>query len=364
MRTQYGSGTDAVRTECGSNANEDSGPMAEARLTSVVPVIDVQSLMAPGRVRDGAVAAIGRAAAEWGFFQIVGHGVPTTHRERLFRAQAAFFALPDAEKQRVIRSADNARGWNPGEFTKNRRDAKELFDFGHQPDRDAPPDAAVNRVDDGWNQFPELPGFAEAVWRWYGYCEALSMILLRALAESLGLDGEETERALGDDHTSFLRLNAYPSRDDPAPADAPDLPETGSLGIHHHTDAGVLTLLVQDGVTALQVRHGGRWELIEPIEDGFIVNIGDMLQVWSNDAFVAPEHRVLATPTGGHRQSAAYFHNPAYAARIAPHPGLTSAAPDRAAHYRPFTWGEFRRARADGDYADLGEEVQIARYRI
>jgi isopenicillin N synthase-like dioxygenase len=320
--------------------------MAEAAPISAVPVVDVQALYAGGRVRAGAVDALGRAAAEWGFFQIVGHGVPDAHRQRLLRAQSAFFALPEARKEAVIRTADNPRGWNPGEFTKNRRDAKELYDWGQGPGADV----------DGRNRVPDLPGFEDALYRWGGYCETLSVLLLRALAEAAGLDAEGTERELAGDHTSFLRLNTYPPREDPAPPDAPDHPD-GSLGIHHHTDAGVLTLLIQDGAAALQVRHRGRWELIEPVDDGFVVNVGDMLQVWTNDAFVAPEHRVLATAAGHRRQSAAYFFNPPWDAAIAPH------VPDADARYRPFTWGEFRRARADGDYADVGEEVQIARYR-
>ena len=335
--------------------------MAEAALVSDLPIIDMQSLMAGGSVRAGAVAALDRAARERGFFQLIGHGVPPQHRERLLRAQAAFFARPLEHKLRVARDADNARGYNPGELTKNRRDAKEIFDFGHCPDPAAADDAPANRVLDGWNRFPDdLPGFREANWRWYGYCESLAMILLRAFAEALALEPDALESAFGEQHTSFLRLNHYPPQDEPAPADAPDLPAAGQLGIHHHTDAGVLTLLIQDGARALQVRENGRWQLVEPLTDAFIVNIGDMMQVVSNDRWPAPEHRVLATPQGGRRSSAAFFFNPAYEARIAP---LAATAAD-APRYRPFTWGEFRRHRADGDYADLGEEVQISQYQF
>ena len=54
------------------------------------------------------------------------------------------------------------------------------------------------------------------------------------------------------------------------------------LGIHRHTDAGLLTLLVEDGHHALQVLHAGQWRTIEPSPNAFIVNTGDMLQVLSN----------------------------------------------------------------------------------
>ena len=320
-----------------------------------IPVIDFQHLLAGGRVRAAAVDALADAAAQWGFLELRGHGVPPVHREKLFRVQRAFFDLPGAEKAKLVRTEANARGYNPGELTKNRRDAKEIFDFGHKPDPEAADDAPVNRVADGWNQFPaELPGFAAAVWRWYGYCETLSWLLLEALGEALGQPREALTEAFGAEHTSFLRLNHYPERPRGALADAPDLPD-GELGIHHHTDAGVLTLLVQEGDPGLQVRHGGAWHLVAPEDDAIVVNIGDMMQVYANDAFLAPEHRVLATRPGGRRQSAAFFFNPAYDAVIAPF----AEAP----RYRPFTWGEFRGRRAAGDYADLGEEVQIAAWR-
>lgn len=79
-----------------------------------------------------------------------------------------------------------------------------------------------------------------------------------------------------------------------------------------------------------------------------------MIQVWSNDAYQAPLHRVLAMEDG-ERFSLAYFFNPAYSAVIAP-----LQTPRR---YRDLPWGEFRRRRADGDFADYGAEVQISDYR-
>lgn len=329
--------------------------MNEPAALKSIPVLDFQHLVAGGSVRAAAIDALARAAAEWGFLELRGHGVPPVHRDKLFRVQRAFFDLPEREKMALVRTEENARGYNPGEFTKNRRDAKEIFDFGHKPDRDAADDAPANRVADGWNQFPTaLPGFEDAVWRWYGYCETLAYMLLEALGEALGRPRETLTEAFGAEHTSFLRLNRYPAREHGAPPDAPDLPD-GELGIHHHTDAGVLTLLVQEGDPGLQVRHHGAWHLVVPDDDAFVVNIGDMMQVFANDAFRAPEHRVLATRPGGARQSAAFFFNPAYDAVIAPCTGTP--------HYHPFTWGEFRGRRAAGDYADLGEEVQIAAWR-
>ena len=55
---------------------------------------------------------------------------------------------------------------------------------------------------------------------------------------------------------------------------------------HHHTDAGALTILYQDdSITSLQVFKNDEWHYIEPRKDTMVINIGDMIQVWSNDEY-------------------------------------------------------------------------------
>ena len=95
-----------------------------------------------------------------------------------------------------------------------------------------------------------------------------------------------------------------------------------------------------------------------PERDSFIINIGDMIQVWSNDRYRAPEHRVLAS-TDRARYSAPYFYNPSYDTIC--EPLVDDAAMKK---YKPVSWREFRNGRAAGDYADVGEEIQVSWYRI
>ncbi|MEO5493329.1 MAG: 2OG-Fe(II) oxygenase family protein [Sphingomonas sp.] len=135
----------------------------------------------------------------------------------------------------------------------------------------------------------------------------------------------------------------------------------GDLGVHHHTDAGAVTVLLQDGVSGLQVYRDGAWYGVSPIDGAFVINIGDMVQVWSNDLYRAPLHRVRAMDAAD-RYSIPYFYNPAYHAEVAP----LASAQDRsgAAHYSAIAWGAYRRRRADGDFADYGAEVQISDYRL
>jgi isopenicillin N synthase-like dioxygenase len=133
----------------------------------------------------------------------------------------------------------------------------------------------------------------------------------------------------------------------------------GHLGVNPHTDSGALTLLLQDEQPGLEVFHANEWHLVEPRRDALVVNIGDIVQVWSNDRYTAAQHRGLVS-ADAERFSAPFFFNPAYSTLYAPLPSTVDAQhPPR---YRPIHWGEFRSRRAAGDYADHGEYHSINHY--
>ena len=169
------------------------------------------------------------------------------------------------------------------------------------------------------------------------------------------------QQHVGTDHTSFVRLNHYPLNDLLSADEAADVTPLGDMALHHHSDAGALTILLQDEVGGLQVEHDGSWIDVEPIPDAFVINTGDMMQVWSNDRFTAALHRVAARSTRA-RSSLPYFFNPSYSCTYAPLPG--SIRPDDHPRYNPINWGEFRQARADGDFADYGTEIQISQFVV
>ena len=328
-----------------SFASIDEAPVAEASLApgASVPVIDLSE-------DDAFVAeAVGRACADWGFFQIVGHGVDPNVTEAAMAETRAFFELPKAAKRALSRSRDNPWGYYDRELTKNVRDKKEIFDIGPEP---APGDPFAGRTP--WPK--KRPSFEPAMCAYFAACESLAARLMDLVSRSLGASREAMREAFAPTHTSFLRLNFYPL-EDPLGAEADG---GADLGIHHHTDAGAVTVLMQDRVSGLQVYREGAWHTVVPLDQAFVVNIGDMVQVWSNDLYRAPIHRVLAMEAA-ERFSLPYFYNPSYEARVAP---LAAVLGDAAApRYRPINWGEFRRRRADGDFADYGSEVQISDYR-
>ncbi|HEX5788785.1 MAG TPA: 2OG-Fe(II) oxygenase family protein [Woeseiaceae bacterium] len=306
-----------------------------------VPVIDIARLD-----EADTLGAIDRACREWGFFQVVNHGIPGPLCLALVDAMHAFFAAPAPVRARIRRTRENPWGYYDSELTKNVRDWKEVFDYGPGDGGQLEP-----RWPDG------LPGFRTAVERYSDACESLAFRLLGALAANLGADAAELARAFAPAHTSFLRLNHYPVC--PVPAAPAGLTTTtaGHVGVNYHTDAGVLTLLLQDGQPGLEVYRDGCWYPIDPLAGALVVNIGDIVQVWSNDMYRAAMHRALVNPVHA-RYSAPYFFNPDYRSNYAPLPSMTG--PGRSPRYRPINWGEFRRRRADGDYADFGAEIQLS----
>lgn len=303
-----------------------------------VPVIDVH-----GFADSAWYAELDAACVSWGCFQIVNHGVAPALLDETVEAMRRFFALPRAEKLRLERTRENAWGFFDRELTKNVRDFKEIFDVGPASD-----DGAMAGSEPQWPA--GLPGFRETLEAFYAAAESVAAELVAGISSNLGMAPEYLRRAFEPTHTSFLRLNYYPV------CDAPD----AHLGISHHTDAGAVTVLLADARPGLQFSHGGAWHTVAPRPGALTVNIGDVVQVWSNDRYVAPLHRVLASVDTA-RYSAPFFYNPSYTTDYAPLPGVVSeTAP---ALYRPINWGEFRAGRAAGDYADYGEEIQIAHFR-
>jgi len=296
------------------------------------------------------VAEIRDACSDWGFFQVVNHGVDKDLLARFHEAQMGFFALDKAEKGQVRRTESNSKGWYDDELTKNKVDWKEGFDFGTQ-------DGSLDIPGlDGHNQWPQRPEAFEPVMREYFVsCETLARKLTCCMALGLSLEAEHFAAEFDSCHSSYLRLNYYPRCPDPS----------SHMAISHHSDAGAVTVLSQGPlqVQSLQVLQpaDGLWYDVEPIEGAYTINTGDIMQVWSNDLYKAPLHRVKAQLTD-ERYSSPFFYNPSYKTNYAPvHTTVTQESPAR---YREINWGKFRLGRFAGDYANVGEEVQISHFRI
>jgi isopenicillin N synthase-like dioxygenase len=275
-----------------------------------------------------------------GFFSLSNHGISQQLRDQFLQQTTSFFTQPMADKLALERTESNPFGFYNKERTKNQLDRKEVFDISLSTSTPT--------------KWPTDEQFIATMTNWHKACEAVAMTLLKAIFDSLHLKADSA--FFQPEHTSFLRLNYYPL--DPSFKSDNNSEEIldGQFGVSHHTDAGALTLLQQDLTPGLQFFSCGEWHTAPTDPEMLLVNLGDMLQIWTNDQFIAPLHRVLASDQSV-RFSAPYFLNPAYSCDCMP---LLGAEP----HYRTVNWGEFRGQRALGDYADVGEEVQIDHYRL
>jgi isopenicillin N synthase-like dioxygenase len=331
----------------------DRHPVAEQNaIIEQVPVIDVAAVFLDSSSNAAltAIDQIAQACKTWGFFQVVNHGIPTAQIEEVWRQTHALFALPLDEKLEVVRSRENPWGFYNHELTKNQRDKKEVFDFTRQ---DFDP---IYRQHNRWPQ--RYPQFKTTMLAYQDACTALALKLLKAFCLGLDLPADFMHPNFEGNHTGFVRLNYYPIKD---PMSETGHPDAADLGIHHHTDAGGLTVLLQDQVSGLQVYRDGFWYDIPTVDGAMTINTGDMMQVWSNDIYQAAIHRVLAMDSQ-ERYSIPFFFNPAADCRVSPLPSVIDA--NNPPRYTPITWGEFRGRRSDGDFADYGTEVQISQYRI
>jgi isopenicillin N synthase-like dioxygenase len=279
---------------------------------SRLPVVDVSAFYGTDELRIRAtVAALGRAASEVGFLYVTQHGVAPELLIGLERAAQAFFALPPAVKlEYYIGRSKNHRGYvPPGEevFYGQTRDTKEAFDLSRElPEADY---GAASRFL-GPNVWPrELPELEGAVMRYYESVFALGRKLLCAFGQALELPAGYFDRYLTRP-PSQLRLIHY----------EPAEPGEGTMGIGAHTDYECLTLL-HATAPGLEVMNGaGEWVAAPPLAGAFVVNIGDLLEVWSNGLFVSTSHRVL--PVSAPRYSFPLFFTVDYETRVEPLPQL------------------------------------------
>ncbi len=287
----------------------------------MISVVDLSGFVDGSPAERAAVGeAIDRACREIGFFMVVGHGVDARLISELHRAALAFFDLPLEDRLAVAMPEPGyPYGYSPVQAEALNRslgsdappDLKETFNVGPID----PPPRPLGEMDDpderavyAPNLWPSaLPGLRSTIEDYYRAMASLSATLMEAFAVALGLPDDAFAGYI-DRHGSAVRLAHYP--------DLGVEPSAGSLRAGAHTDYGTLTVLWTDGAPGLQVEAvDGRWIDVEPVDGGLIVNLGDLMQRWTNDRWRSTMHRVV--PLGsGRRLSIPFFHNANWDARI------------------------------------------------
>jgi isopenicillin N synthase-like dioxygenase len=289
--------------------------MSGATSFTSVPIIDVGGLSSADRVaRERVATEVGEAARDVGFFYVSGAGVDEALFDRLLAVTKAFFALSLEEKMRSYIGLSRChRGYVPvGEegVESGAPDLKEAFDTALDLPADDPDYLAGNPML-GPNTWPDLPGFADAVTAYYHAVLEVGNRLLWAFAVGLGEDPDVFSRH-ATKTPSQLRLVHYPYN--PAAEDG--------HGIGAHTDYECFTLL-KPTAPGLEVINGdGKWIEVPPVPGTFVVNIGDMLELWTNGKFVATSHRVRRVAE--ERYSFPLFFNVDYDTEVAPLPQFAS----------------------------------------
>uniref|UniRef100_A0ACD5YTD4 Uncharacterized protein n=1 Tax=Avena sativa TaxID=4498 RepID=A0ACD5YTD4_AVESA len=305
-------------------------PVSECEL----PMIDVGCLTAAGATpqeRAACAAAIAAAASEWGFFQVVNHGVRQDLLDAMRREQVRLFRLPFEAKTTAGLLNDSYRWGTPTATSSGQLSWSEAF---HVP---------LAGISDDRCSYGELTSIRDVTQEVAIAMSKLANTLARVLAESLGHSRAGSQFPEGcDERTCFLRLNRYP----PCPF-SPD-----AFGLVPHTDSDFLTVLCQDQVGGLQLMKGSRWVAVKPIPNALIVNIGDLFQAWSNDRYKSVEHKVVTNATT-ERFSVAYFLCPSYDSPI--------GACEEPSPYRTFTFGEYRR-RVQEDVKKTGKKIGLPNF--
>lgn len=305
-----------------------------------LPVIDVGPLLGGGNDhdgggREGCMAAITAAASEWGFFQVVNHGVSPDLLQEMRREQVRLFQVPFEKKAAANNDhvLNKCYTWGtPTATCPNQFSWSEAF---HIPLSSLSTDLST--------KFNPL---RETIERFVRAMSGLGRCLAGVLAESLGPKPKEAASQLGeligDESSCFLRLNRYP----------PCTMSQGIFGLVPHTDSDFLTILHQDQVGGLQLKKDSTWVAVIPNNDALIVNVGDLFQAWSNDVYKSVEHKVMVNDKV-ERYSVAYFMCPA-------NDSLIGSCREPSV-YRKFTFGEYKR-QVKEDVKRSGHKVGLPRF--
>ncbi|KAI3994271.1 hypothetical protein MKX01_012528 [Papaver californicum] len=298
-----------------------------------IPLIDFQGLLDDDDnnhlvLPDTILDQVCMASKNWGFFQIVNHGVSPELMDQVRDVWRQFFHLPFEQKQIYANTPVTYEGYGSrlGVEKGAILDWNDYFYLHYLPQSLQDP-----------NKWPALPSSCREVIA--EYCKQLvklSKKIMKILSITLGLQEDYLQNAfVGGEEEEFgacMRVNFYPK------CPQPDL----ALGLSSHSDPGGMTLLLpNDDVVGLQVRKDDdSWITVESAPNSLIINIGDQIQVLTNAIYKSVEHRVTVNSMN-ERLSLAFFYNPRGDLVIQPAKQLVT--PERPALYSPMTFNEYRR---------------------
>ncbi|KAK2989503.1 hypothetical protein RJ640_019602 [Escallonia rubra] len=261
-----------------------------------IPVINLQDAI--GNNRNDMIQQILNASQEYGFFQVINHGVSETLMDDTMKLFKEFFDMPDEDKASVY-SEDPSKSCRL--YTSSYNYANEKVHFWRDNLKHP-----CHPLEEWVHLWPERPiRYRDVVGTYSLEVRDLSMRILELICEGLGLQpgyfGDELSEQ------QLLSVNHYP------PCPEPSL----ALGLPKHSDPNLITILLQGDVYGLQVFKDGQWIGVEPITNAIVVNIGHQLQIISNGKFKSAEHRAV-TNLRDPRTTVVTFISPSYKSVVQP----------------------------------------------
>ncbi|QDS76986.1 hypothetical protein FKW77_005850 [Venturia effusa] len=273
-----------------------------------IPTIDISPYLTSPDSPTGlaTITQVATACRTSGFFQLTGHGIPPTLQKQVFAGSRKLFALPQTEKEK-IKSVIGGRGYEVlgGQTLQYgaKPDLKEGFFVGPEIADDKEEYEAYQHP----NKWPDTRLIPDEqlripVLEYRKQLCDLALVIMQILAQGLPGGRKDMFDDFCADPLAVVRLLHYPPQR--------DIEDETLFGAGAHTDFGAITLLLQDETGGLQVRkpetEGDAWIDIPPNPDAYVVNVGDMLDMWTKGMYKSNVHRVI-NRSGGDRYSVPFF---------------------------------------------------------
>jgi len=329
-----------------------------------IPLINLSPFMhGTPEEQQGVVDAVAAQCEYIGFLRVTWDGFPTETVEAAQSAARRLFECSAEDKKRWSKSgiekktrsytSTGYRGVGSTENNKNRESwsctqpeyepgapafSSEYYTSPRgQQHFAAPPDPQVP-----WPDEARVPGFRSAICEYHREVEQLGKVLMRIFARVLRCE-EDKLVSMADKHVSAMNLFSF------------TMGEGGEV-LPAHGDVSVFTVLSHDvspgaaGSAALQMlTPDGQWEAVHNVPGTFLVNLGQIMQRWSNGRLRATIHRVVP-PVGGEdgakRQTITFFQLLNYDASVSVLPECKAGEEK----YEPLTVAEWTAKRLAGFY--------------
>ncbi|XP_023739965.1 1-aminocyclopropane-1-carboxylate oxidase homolog 1 [Lactuca sativa] len=264
--------------------NSGEPPSPELNL----PIIDLYGINEDPIRRKEVIEQVKNALGSWGFFQMVNHGIPDRMLEEIKKGVLGFF-----EQDNEVKKEWYSRGDRSGKLKLVYNSNFDLYsapvanwrDTFYCPMAPDPP------------QPHELPSACRDILMEYSKeVMKLGINLFKLISEALQLNPDHLIK-LGCAEGLAVLGHYYP------PCPQPEL----AIGTNTHTDNTFITILLQDEIGGLQLLHQNHWINIPPNPKALVANVGDLLQLISNDKVFSAQHRVLANKIGPRVSVASFF---------------------------------------------------------